>query len=249
MPPDWSNVSMFDHPGVVHAALVPYPQPHFLIQGYVEAIQSCVTTFIVHQLDIRMDQFAMQQRLVARQMKPPVPAFYLEPQYHSAYSAVAPASTSAPTMHRPTVAAHIRTMEEIQNLLHLRATLRQRQEASHRGRAPPPPPPAAESAPPADYCQDCGVIHTALNSHPNVTSSLARPAPTTLQNVSTSFTEHPARPMQSFTERPARPTRPLPSQRGRPEGTISPEGQQGISSSADADSRRVILWQPDHSEF
>jgi hypothetical protein len=73
MPPDWTDLSVFDHPGIVHTVLVPYPQQHFLIQGYVEAIQSCVATFIVCQMDIRMDQFATQQRMIARQSTPAVP--------------------------------------------------------------------------------------------------------------------------------------------------------------------------------
>jgi hypothetical protein len=66
MPPDWTDITMFDQQGIVQALPVPYPHAHFFIQGYAEAIQSCVTTFMVHQIDCKMDQFTTQQRIVAR---------------------------------------------------------------------------------------------------------------------------------------------------------------------------------------
>jgi hypothetical protein len=231
MPPDWTDLSVFEHPGIVHMVLVLYQQPHFLIQGYVEAIQSCVAAFIVQQMDIRMDQFATQQRVVARQTTPAVPPFYRESQYQAAYSAASASSSVCPSMHRPTVTAHIRTLEEIQHLLQLRASVRHHQEMRQQESLPPPPPlpPSSTTGSSADYCRECRVVHTACNVHPHVTSSEAQPAPQPLQNFSTYFPEGPARPV-----------RPLPS-RGNLEITVPAEGPQRVSSSADADRRVVVL--------
>jgi hypothetical protein len=238
MTSDWSDKTLFEHPGIVHTVLVPYPQPHFLVQGYVEAIQSCVTTYIVHQMDIKMDQFATQQRMVARQTTPPVPAFYREARYQSAYTTMAAANSSCPAMHRPRVTSHLCTMEEIQHLLHMQATHRHRQTVHHGDHSLPLPgaPPASSAE--AGYCQECRVIHLPMNSVSHVTPSPAQPTPAVTQSAS------PVRP-----EHPARPTRPSLSQGGRSESPTSPEGQQGVSSSADTDSRRVVLRQPDLTDF
>jgi hypothetical protein len=226
----------FEHPGIVHAVLVPYPQPHFLLQGYVEAIQSCVATFIVHQMDIRMDQFATQQRKVARQLTPAVPQFYRDAHYQSAQVA---ASASSPSMHHPTMSAHLCTLEEIQHLLHLRASVRHQQATRQSFPPPPPPPPPTSSltGSSADQCQECRIAHTPRDIHPKVTSTIQQAASPLLQNAST-----------YAPDRPNRPVRPLPA-RSSLAVTIQAEGHQGVSSSADADRPVVVLRQPEHDDF
>jgi hypothetical protein len=236
MPPDWTDLSVFEHPGIMRAVLVPYPQPHFLLQGYVEAIQSCVATFIIHQIDVRMDQFATQQRAVAQQSTPAVPQFYREAHYQTAHSA---ASASSPSMHHPTMSAHLRTLEEIQHLLHLRASIRHQQATRQSFPPPPPPPPPPSSAAGSavDQCQECCIAHTPRDLHPQVTSSVQQTAPPLLQNAST-----------YVHERSTRPVRPLPT-RSNLAITIPAEEQQRVSSSADAGRRVVVQRRPEHEQF
>jgi hypothetical protein len=187
----------------------------------------------------RMDQFATQQRMVARQSTPAVPPFYRESQYQAALSVTSASTAVCPSMHHPTVTAHIRMLEEIQHLLHLRASVRRQQEMRQRESfpPPPPPPPSSTTGSSADFCQECRIVHTPRNVHPQVTSSVPQSAPQPLQQVST-----------YLAERPARPVRPLPS-RSNLEITVPAEGQQRVSSSVDGDRRVVVLRQPEPDDF
>jgi hypothetical protein len=76
LPNDSKDLSIFAHQGIVAAIFRPFPEAHFFVTGYLEAIHNCLETYYLAQVHQRLGQAVRRHAVLASRTPRPYPASY-----------------------------------------------------------------------------------------------------------------------------------------------------------------------------
>jgi hypothetical protein len=73
---DSKDISIFAHQGIVTAMFRPFPEPHFYVIGYLEAIHHCLEAHYLQQVHLRFGEAIRRHAVLAHRTPKPYPAVY-----------------------------------------------------------------------------------------------------------------------------------------------------------------------------
>jgi hypothetical protein len=78
MPSDCQDISIFAHQGIVSAIHRTFPEPHFFITGFIEAIHNSLESYYLTQVHQRLGEAVRRHAVLAARSPRPYPAYYDE---------------------------------------------------------------------------------------------------------------------------------------------------------------------------